>query len=82
VPRKTELLNQELNNARELSFKGDTSAASNMCRLIEVEAYIAILDKLTEIEKHMAALVKEFSIEDRPVNLEKANLSTLSKKGS
>jgi len=80
MPRKTELLNQELNNARELTEKGDTSMASNLCRLIEVDAQIAILDKLTDIEKHLAALVKDFAIEEQPVNLEKVNL--LSKKGS
>jgi hypothetical protein len=67
MPRKTELLAQELNNARELIDRGDTASASNLCRLIEVDSSINILDKLTEIEKHLAALVGR---EDRPAVLE------------
>jgi hypothetical protein len=75
MPRKTELLNQELNNARELIEKGDSASASNMCRLIEVDAYICILDKLTEIEKHIAALAVPFQEaykDGQPVDLENA----------
>lgn len=80
MPRKTELLNQELSNAKELANKGDTAAASTVLRLIEVDAYITILDKLTEIEKHLGILADH---ESKPITLEKvaSKPNTLAIKG-
>ncbi len=85
MPRKTELLNKSLEEARVLSDKGDTASASTICRLVEVDAQINILDKLTEIEKHLAAIAAPFceSYKDgQPVALEQVKPNLLGiKKG-
>lgn len=80
MPRKTELLNQALGESRTLLNKGDTSGAHLLCMLTEADAQIAILDRLTEIEKHLAALAAPFyeALKDgQPISLENVKPNTL-----
>jgi hypothetical protein len=73
MPRKTELLTKALEEARALDYRGDSAMASNICRLLDADVKINILDKLTEIEKHLAAIATPFeeAIKDgQSINLE------------
>ncbi len=70
------VLNCQLDQAQELIDKGDTASASNIIQMVVAECCVVIADKLTEIEKHLAALAAEYSRNgsvkaDQPVDLEK-----------
>ncbi len=64
-----QVLNIMLDQAQELNEKGDTASAESMVQMVMAECTVILAEKLTEIEKHLAALVGR---KDRPVTLEKA----------
>jgi len=83
MPRKIEILNQFMSDARSALNVGNTAAAHDGFVMVASESLVIIADKLTEIEKRLQILVTpidEALKEVSPVNLEKAaKLSTLSK---
>jgi hypothetical protein len=70
------LLNSQLDQAQELMDKGDTATASDIIQMVLAECTVTLADRLTELEKHLATLVAEYSRNasvkaDQPVDLEK-----------